>query len=483
MRDLPKILKSGVEARLIPTVADSNKEERTASVLLAALAAVPCYRKALLSTIGKYVGSSARVNCYTEVNFIQTPEDIANKRPDGLIVVTVGKNVWTAIVEVKINKNKLNSDQLKSYLFLAKMNGIDAVITVSNEFVGHPSHHPLKIGTRDRRGVDLFHWSWMMVRTMALLSLNEDEFDNYEQRWILREVARYLEHDSSGILGFSQMNPEWKDVVIAFHNDIGLRPKSQEIQNTIASWHQERRDLCLLMSRELGQQVQGKMSSAHRKDPLKRLKDDGETLVKTAKLSCTLKVVGAADMEVVADLRARTMSCTMRFRAPTDRKRPSARINWLLRQLSKTEDENVMVIAHWPGRMRLTRATLKELRASGGTDPLIRTGDARPPHSFDVSMVRDLGGRFARRSVFIDEIEKLVPEFYSEVGQHVTPFQEAPPKRADRTTVAQEAEVHPEADEEASANVRPSSDSADTDASHVSVRESVRPPPPRSWRL
>ena len=285
MQDLPLMLKSGVEARLIPTVADSNKEERTASVLLAALAAVPCYRKALLATIGKYVGSSSRVNCYTEVNFIQAPEGLANKRPDGLIVVTAGKKVWTAIVEAKVDKNKLNSDQLNSYLALAKMNGIDAVITISNELVGHPSHHPLKLGARDRRGVDLFHWSWMMARTTALLSLDEDEFDNYEQRWILREVARYLEHDNSGILGFSQMNPEWKDVVIAFQTDIGLHPTSPEIQNTVASWHQERRDICLLMSRELGQQVQGKMSSAHRKDPLKRLKDDCETLVKTAKLS------------------------------------------------------------------------------------------------------------------------------------------------------------------------------------------------------
>ncbi len=396
--------------------------------------------------------------------------------------MTAGTNVWTAIVEAKVDKNKLDSDQLKSYLALAKMTGIDAVITISNELVGHPSHHPLKLSTRDRKGVDLFHWSWMMARTTALLRLDEDEFDNYEQRWILREVARYLEHDNSGILGFSQMNPGWKDVVIAFQTDIGLHPTSQEIQNTIASWHQERRDLCLLMSRELGQQVQGKMSGAHRKDPLKRLKDDCETLVKTAKLSCTLKIVGAADLEVVADLRARTLACMMSFRAPTDRKRSPARINWLLRQLSKTEDENVVVIAHWPGRTRLTHATLNDLRASGGPDPLIRADDSRPPHSFDVTMVRDLGGRFARRSVFIDEIEKLVPDFYSEVGQHVTPFQEAPPKRADRTTVTQEAEVHSEADEEAGTKVGPSLDSADADASHASVRESDRPTP-RSWRL
>ena len=469
MRDLPEMLKSGVEARLIPTVADSNKEERTASVLLAAIASVPCYRKALLSTIGKPVGSNARVNCYTEVSFIQTPEGMEHRRPDGLIVVAKGKNVWTAIVEAKVGKNALEPDQLKDYLALAKKNGIDAVITVSNQLVGHPSHHPLKLGVRDRKGIDLFHWSWMMARTVALLRLDEDEFDNYEQRWILREVARYFEHDNSGILGFSQMNPEWKTVVFEFQNDRGHHLNRQDIQNTVASWHQERRDLCLLMSRELGQQVQGKMPSVHRKDPLKRLKDDCEALVETSKLSCTLKILGAADLEVAADLRARTITCLMSFRAPTDRKRSTARINWLLRQLSKTEDENVLVIAHWPGRERLTSATLQELRTAGGPDPLIRADDTRPPQSFDITMVRDLSGRFAQRSAFIDEIEKLVPEFYSQVGQHVTPFQEAPPKKADRKTVTQEAEVHPETDKEA-------------DAGNSPVHKSVQPNP-RSWRL
>jgi hypothetical protein len=469
MLDLPKMLKSGVEARLIPTVADSHKEERTASVLLAAIASVPCYRKALLATIGKSVGSKARVNCFTEVNFFQAPEGMGNKRPDGLIVVTVGKNVWTAIVEAKVGRNELEPNQLRDYLALAKKNGIDAVITVSNQLVGHPSHHPLKLGVRDCKGVDLFHWSWMMVRTLALLRLDEDEFENYEQRWILREIARYFEHDNSGILGFSQMNPEWKTVVYEFQNDRGHHLNNQDIQNTVASWHQERRDLCLLMSRELGQQVQGKMSSVHRKDPLKRLKDDCETLVETSKLSCTLKILGAADLEVTADLRARTLSCLMSFRAPTDRKRSSARINWLLRQLSKTEDENVLVIAHWPGREKLTSATLGELRSCEGPDPLIRLDDARPPQSFDVTMVRDLSGRFAQRSTFIDEIEKLVPEFYSQVGQHVVPFQEAPPKQTDRKTVTQKAEVKAEPDVQA-------------DMGHATESKSGQPTP-RSWQL
>ncbi|MCH7631433.1 MAG: hypothetical protein IIC07_06060 [Proteobacteria bacterium] len=114
---------------------------------------------------------------------------MGEKRPDGLIVVSTGRRTWTAIIEAKIDKNAIQEDQLKTYLALAKINGIDAVITVSNQMIAHPSHHPVKLGTRDRKGIELFHWSWMMIKTMALLGLDQEVFDNVEQRWILREVT------------------------------------------------------------------------------------------------------------------------------------------------------------------------------------------------------------------------------------------------------------------------------------------------------
>ena len=441
MSELPKMLISGAEARLIPTVADTKKEERVSSILLSATMAVPCFCRAMLATIGERLGTTAKVRCFTEVKFAQTPEGMDDKRPDGLIVVSTGKRTWSAIVEAKVDKNVIQLDQLKAYMALAKMNGIDAVITISNQMIAHPSHHPVKIGARDRKGVDLFHWSWMMVKTTALLELGAEHFDNAEQRWILREVTRYLEHDSSGVLGFTQMNSEWKDVVSALQDNVKMRPSSKEIENTVGSWHHEVRDLCLLMTRKLRRLVEGKLSNAHKKDPLQRLNDDAKALTITGKLSCTLKIEGATDLQVTADLRSRTITCSMTFKAPTDKKRHSARINWLTRQLAKTEDGSVMLNAHWPGRAEMTRATLKELRDAGGPEPLVGTNASMAPHTFDVCMTRDLSGRFSRPRVFIEEIEKLVPEFYAQVGQHVTPFQEPTPKVTQRKTATEEAEV------------------------------------------
>lgn len=443
MSDLPTMLMFGVEARLIPTVADSHKEERVSSILLAALMVVPCFCRSMLSTIGLRVGTKAKVRCFTEVTFAETPEGMGEKRPDGLIVVSTGRRTWTAIIEAKIDKNAIQEDQLKTYLALAKINGIDAVITVSNQMIAHPSHHPVKLGTRDRKGIELFHWSWMMIKTMALLGLDQEVFDNGEQRWILREVTRYLEHDSSGVLGFTQMNPEWTQVVSNFKSNVSMRPGSDEITNTIGAWHQEVRDLCLLMSRKLAHPVDGKLSKSHRRDSMQRLKDDSKSLATTGKLSCTLKIEGAADMEIVADLRSRTLTCSMSFKAPTDRQRHSARINWLIRQLSKTEDGTLMIQAHWPGRAEMTRATLQTLRDAGKPDPLIGPNTSLTPYAFDILMIRDLAGRFSRPKVFIEEVEKLVPETYAKIGQYVAPFQAPAPKVTNLKTATEEAEVQP----------------------------------------
>ena len=52
MDTLDDILKDALRARLIPTVADSRKEERIVSVLLATLSVVPPFAEQLLERCG-----------------------------------------------------------------------------------------------------------------------------------------------------------------------------------------------------------------------------------------------------------------------------------------------------------------------------------------------------------------------------------------------------------------------------------------------
>ena len=53
MSDLPEVLKRGEQARLFPVLADTSKEGRALSVLLACLANVDDLGRTMLSTIGQ----------------------------------------------------------------------------------------------------------------------------------------------------------------------------------------------------------------------------------------------------------------------------------------------------------------------------------------------------------------------------------------------------------------------------------------------
>jgi hypothetical protein len=100
MPDLPDILQTGEPARLIPVVADTSKENRAASILMAGMVAVDQLSQALLGGIGQRLGKRATVRCFTEV-VLKLNLDGIKLRPDGLIIVKVGSRSWSALVEAK----------------------------------------------------------------------------------------------------------------------------------------------------------------------------------------------------------------------------------------------------------------------------------------------------------------------------------------------------------------------------------------------
>ncbi len=208
--DVPEYVASGEEARLIPVLADKSKERRAASVFLATLSAVDDFAGAMLGGLGVRLGTRAKVRCFTEVVFRDVPSEVKH-RPDGLIVVNTGKKTWRAIVEAKIGKAEIERDQLEAYVQLARLNGVDAVITLSNQFTALPEHHPVPLAKGLTKGLDVYHWSWMHVLTQATLLLHDDGFNVPDQRYILREVVRHFRHDSAGVSQFDRMNAGWKD--------------------------------------------------------------------------------------------------------------------------------------------------------------------------------------------------------------------------------------------------------------------------------
>ena len=140
------------QARLIPTSGISGAEEqerRATSAVLAVMGAVKEFSKAVLGPLGAPAGN---IETYIEVPFL-----LGEKRcyPNGLIRVTRGSKSWTGLVEVKTGRNALQAEQLENYLDIAREQGFDALITISNEIPAIAGQHPTKVDKRKLRKVDL----------------------------------------------------------------------------------------------------------------------------------------------------------------------------------------------------------------------------------------------------------------------------------------------------------------------------------------
>ena len=69
MSNRPDFLTGGEPARLIPIAADSAREQKSVSVLLAGLRSVLELRQALLKSLNVRVGTTATLEAWTEVVF------------------------------------------------------------------------------------------------------------------------------------------------------------------------------------------------------------------------------------------------------------------------------------------------------------------------------------------------------------------------------------------------------------------------------
>ncbi|MBA4802639.1 MAG: hypothetical protein H2040_12330 [Euryhalocaulis sp.] len=425
----------GDPARLFPVVADTSKEGRALSIFLACMTNVFEFGQNMLGSVGQRVGSRAKMAAYCEVKF---PKDkiSAKDRPDGLLILKVGSRTWSALFEAKVGRATINPEQMDRYVRLAQRNGIDAVISISNEFATFPDQPPYNV-PNSIKTVSVYHWSWMHIMTEANLLSDDDRVTDKDQGFILREFLRYLRHDSTGASGFDQMNAEWSDLVSLIQKDGIPKKGSPEIENTIAAWHQETRDLELVLSRKTGRNVELRIPRAHQSDRKKRLKDDTEQLVTDKFLSATFAIPdAAAPLEICANLATRTIQASMRLKAPLDKKSASARINWLLKQI-KTDhedenrkfsirDEDLSVRAIWPGSAPYTQKPLPVVRED--IDSISHEDRSKAPTSFEVLMSVGDGRSFGGRQKFIQLLEESVPDFYELVGQNLKPWQAPAPK-------------------------------------------------------
>lgn len=422
----PDYLACGERARLIPVIADSGKEGRISSAFLASLMSVNEYARGMLEPIGLKLGKNYRVFCYTEIVFKNSKN--VKIRPDGLIIVDTGKKQWRALIESKIGKAELTKEQVEAYLDLAKEYKIDAVITISNQFVGNPTHHPIVINKQKTRSVDLFHWSWTYLMTEAVMWVKHHGISDPDQAYILEELVRYLMHPSSGVTSFDRMNAEWKDLCTLVQNRAPLNKNSKEVIEGMSAWHQYVRNISLDLCLMLGKNVTVSMKKAHREDAVARLQDDCQIFCNSRRMECELEIPNAASrLKLWADFETRSVNASMFLKAPEDKPTAKGRVGWLLHQLKACEEEELIVKASWPGRAPETLTALGKLR-SLGVESLIGNNTTIKPTGFEIIYKRDLGARFNGAKTFAQESERVPLEFYKCAGQYLREWVAAPPQ-------------------------------------------------------
>jgi len=421
----PEYLIQGDSARLIPVGAESNKEARVLSVCLAMMTQIPSLSKNLLASCNYRLGARAKLHAWTEVT-LGTKDN--KDRPDALLKITNGKTVWTALIEAKIGKATLSEEQVSRYVSIAREHNIDAVITVSNQMVARADHHPVSVPKNQLRKVNLFHWPWAWILSEAEILRADKSVDDSEQSYMLDEFIRFLSHQSTGVEGFTQMNKGWKTVVKDAVSQTKLKRTDHDVEETVGAWLQEQRDLTLLMSKHIGKNVHLKMDRKVKDDPVARLKHRIADFCDTNSLFTTLQIPDAAsDMLIQANLPTRSITASMKLKAPQDKKSTSARVNWLLRMLKHAEeDTRIIVKASWPSVIDDTSCSLAELKED--PDKIQCNNPKHAPTAFDVVLLQDSAVRFSGSRTFIEDVEEVARSFYDLVGQYLRAWQPAPPK-------------------------------------------------------
>ncbi|WP_158228357.1 TerD family protein [Pseudonocardia sp. MH-G8] len=405
-------------ARLFSVTGVGNTDEqerRATSTLLSTMMAVRDFGRALVARFGGPAGS---IETYLEVPFTL---DERTSIPDGVIRVARAGRVWTALLEVKTGTSPLRNEQVERYLDLARQQGYDAVITLSNDLAPVGGMHPIAVDGRKLRKVALHHISWSEVLHEAQMQLAHRGVDDRLQAWLLAELIRYLEHPRSGAAGFDDMGMAWVPIREAVAANT-LRATDRKIGAVTTSWEKLVRHVSLTMTSQLGVNVTPVLPRKLARDHAARAQAAAAELAASGTLSATLRIPGAAGpVTMVADLRTGQIRTSIEVDAPREGG-SSRRINWMLRQLTDAPDALTVEVL-FARRDQTSCEQLKDVRANLAV--LLPDAGAEL-RGFRLMSLAPMGTkRNGLRKAFVPSVNDAVEAFYAQVVQGLRP---TPPK-------------------------------------------------------
>ena len=413
-------------ARLIPVTGIKgalDQERRAASALLAVMQGVPEIAVSLLKDHGAFSGLVQ--------TFIEPEFKVANKkiRPDGLIQITKGKKVWRALVEFKTGKSELELGQINQYLDIAKQEGIDALITVSNQVLDATLSHPTKgVDSRRLRGTKLVHLSWLKIITECIILSEHTGVEDSERDWILKELIRFLQSDASGASEFNDMGPNWSAVRDNIKNSVTKRP-DEAVLDVVTKFQNLVRYCAMNLAAKSGVNATEVISSSAKIDGKKYQLNEATKLIAEKSIKGSIRIPGAAaELNIVADLAAGVTHCYFNISAPAEG-RNKAKINWLLRQYKNVPKGATLSVWYKRGRTFETAVDLVALKSG---DIEIQLDNSKEIATFRIDVVRPSGTKRGRgQGAFIDSIINQVEYTYEQALQPIKVWVPAAPKLSD----------------------------------------------------
>jgi len=421
------------EVRLFPSIHISSGREaelRATASLLAMAKAVSEFGRAVVAMAG---GPRGRLDCYTEIP-INTPEpDDAEIRPDGLLVVRRGKKEWKAFVEVKVGDAPLKQDQLDAYHRQAGVEGVDAVVTISNQTALPNGLPPLTIDKRRLRRVTVTHISWERLLSEARLLSNRKDIDDPDQHWMLEEWIKYLADPLSQIIDPPDLGQHWSTILKSAKMG-ALEAESKNLEDVVAHWDSFERKLAFRLRAKLGVDVQPVLSRADKAEPAVRLKRLHREALQTRSLVSVLRIPDAAgDVTVTVLLAGKAVRYSISMKAPTQG-RVKTRLSWLARQLKgATMPPEASIAVRWDHRGLHSFASAAAIVKEPAV--LLRAPDGNPipqgamPRTFDIeSTVGLVRGRGRSTAPVLEGVAVGLERFYRDVIEHLRAYVPPAPK-------------------------------------------------------
>jgi|TARA_B110000483_G_C18119147_1_gene512857 hypothetical protein len=409
-------------SRLIPILKPGDEMALT-SILLSSIKLIKEFRNNIFKEIKFPKGGKCFY--YTEVSFPDS--EFKESRIDGLIINVSGGIIKDAVFfEMKSGINKLEKLQIERYIKVAKQFKVDKLVTVSNEFVSDSKESPIeKLKTPK---FNLFHFSWTHIQTLAQILLfdNDENIEDEDQVNIMQEVISYFENPKSGLSGYSSMHKDWKDVCEKIHKDQKINKNDSEIRNAVRSWHQEEKDLALLLSRNLGVAIKSSIRKG-----TSSIDDDVKKLINTQKLNGFLIIKDAlSKIEIDLDFNKKTVSLSADLIPPMDKKN-TGKVSYLLKQLDKCKRHEGVLYNNIESEIFIT-PYFKSLRTKDNYSLFEMMNSDFKRHNdiqkFKVLIIKNFKGNFASQKKFVSELENTTLMFYEAIIQHLSNWKKPPPK-------------------------------------------------------